>query len=179
MINNIDVEESKSPTNLDEIEKFEELIQAKLPEDYKQFLLKHNGGHPIMDCYKLIEPINERNKEAGIDWFFALYDGDVSNIIKKFNNYKDELPDTLLPIAYDSGGVTCLGIKGEDYGKVYYWTTNYSIWKKEDLDYLYLASNSFKEFINGLFQVDIDRKLNNMIKRYQDGTVIVTPINYI
>jgi hypothetical protein len=173
MINNIEVEEAELPTNLAEVEKFEELIQAKLPEDYKQFLLKHNGGHPITNAFKLIQPINDQTNEAGISWFYALYDGEACNIVKKFNTYKDELPDTLLPIGYSSGGVTCLGVKGAEYNKVYYWTTNYSLWKEEDLYRLYLAANSFTEFINGLFQREYDGN-GNFIRRYQDGTVTIT-----
>jgi hypothetical protein len=179
MINIIEVEESKPPTNFSEIEKFEELVEAKLPEDYKQFLLKHNGGHPITDGFKLIQPINEKNKEAGIAWFYALYDGDGSNIIKEFKRSRDELPDNLLPIAHGSGGRTCLGIKGKEYNKVYYWTTNWSFWRGEEYNKLYLAANSFSEFINGMFQIEIDDEKRNVIKRYQDGTVTITPIEYL
>ena len=121
MMNDIEVIESKKPTNLKEIERFEEFIQANLPEDYKQFLLKHNGGHPITDGFKLIKPINDNTKEAGIDWFFALYDGDISNITTEFKRSREQLPDEVLPIGYDSGGKVCLVINGDDYGKLYYW----------------------------------------------------------
>jgi hypothetical protein len=141
MINDIEVEEAELPANLAEIEKFEELIGAKLPKDYKQFLLKHNGGHPVTNGFKLIQSINERTNEAGIEWFYALYDGYVCNIITEFKRCREELPGTLLPIGYSSGGVTCLGIKGKEYNKVYYWTTNYSLWKEEDYNNLYLAAN--------------------------------------
>jgi hypothetical protein len=174
MINDIVVKESKLPTNSIEIKNFEELIGAELPEDYKNFLLMHNGGHPITNGFKLIEPINERTNEAGIDWFYALYDGDGSNIIKEFKRSREELPDNILPIAHDSGGRTCLGIKGEEYNKVYYWTTNWSCWMGEDYNKLCLAANSFTEFINGLFQIEYDGK-GNFIRWYQDGTVTVTP----
>jgi hypothetical protein len=179
MINDIEVEESELPTSLAEIEKFEELIRAKLPEDYKQFLLKHNGGHPIMDGFKLIQPVNEQINEAVIDWFYALYDGEACNIVKKFNTYKNELSENLLAIAYDSGGRTCLGIKGEEYNKVYYWTTNWSFWRGEEYNKLYLAANTFSEFIHGMFQIEIDEEKRNVIKRYQDGTVTITPIEYL
>ena len=174
MINDIEVKESKKPTNLLEIEKFEELIQAKLPEDYKKFLLKHNGGHPTVNVYKLIEPINERNKEASISWFFALYDGEYSNITTEFKYSREKIPDELLPIARDDGGnIICLGIQGDYYGKLYYWTTNYSFWGEEDLNYIYLISNSFTDFINGLYSGEYDGK-GNFIRKYQDGKITVT-----
>ena len=174
MINSIKVIESHAPTNLKEIKKFEKLIQAKLPEDYKQFLLKHNGGHPITNGFELIKPINNKTKEAGISWFFALYDGDVCNITRKFMDSRGGIPDELLPIGYDSGGKTCLGIKGDYYGKLYYWTTNWSWWSGNDYNYLYLIANSFTDFINGLFERKADGK-GNFIRKYQDGRVTITP----
>ena len=173
-MNDIEVIECESPTNLEEIAKFETLIKAKLPDDYKKFLLKHNGGHPVTNGFKLIEPINEKTNEAGISWFYALYNGDVSNITKQFHRTREQLPEELIPIGYDSGGETCLGIAGEYYGQVHYWTTNWSMWKEEDYNYLYLVANSFTEFINKLFEREYDGK-GNFIRRYQDGTVTVTP----
>jgi len=174
MMNNIEVIECERPTTLKEIAKFESLINAKLPEDYKQFLLKHNGGHPVTNGFKLIKPINEKTNEAGISWFYALYNGDVSNITDQFYRTREESLDEIIPIGYDSGGKICLGIAGEYYGKVYYWTTNWSMWKKEDYNYLCLIANSFTEFINKLFERKADGK-GNYIRRYQDGTVTVTP----
>ena len=103
-MNDIEVIECERPTNLEEIAKFESLINAKLPEDYKQFLLKYNGGHPVYDGYKLVKPINEKTNEAGIDWFYALYDGDVCNISKQFYRSREELPEEVIPIGSDSGG---------------------------------------------------------------------------
>jgi hypothetical protein len=174
MMNDIEVIECERPTNLEEIAKFESLINAKLPEDYKQFLLKYNGGHPVYDGYRLVKPINEKTNEAGIDWFYALYDGDVCNISKQFYRSREELPEEVIPIGSDSGGKVCLGIAGEYYGQVYYWTTNWSFWKEEDLNYLFLIANSFTEFVNKLFEIKADGK-GNFIRRYQDGTVTVTP----
>ena len=176
MRNNSEVEECHEPTNLEAIEKFETLIQAKLPNDYKQFLLKHNGGHPVPNSFKLSEPINEKNESIGIAWFYALYDGEVCNITTHFQHSRSKIPDEFLPIAYGSGGELCLGIKGDDYGKLYYWTTNWSCWNKDDLNYLYYVCDSFTDFINGLYECDIDLENGNIIRRYQDGTVTIEPL---
>ena len=160
MVEDIEVEESEIPTNLEAIKKFEELIKVKLPEDYKQFLLKHNGGHPIRDTFRLIEPINDHFNEGGISWFYALYDGDVCNITTNFKHSlaRGESPDKFLPIGYDSGGGNeiCIElIEGDDYGKLYYWTTDWSVWTKDEYNYLYLIANSFTDFINDLYEDDI------------------------
>ena len=169
-MNNIEVRDSKRPTNLEEIEEFEKLIGATLPDDYKQFLLKHNGGHPVVESFDLIEPINEFNPIIGVSWFYALYEGDVSNISREFKLSRDRLTDEYIPIAYNSGGEICIVVRGDKYGRVYYLTTNWSYWKEEELNYLHLVSNSFTEFINGLYHADLEKD-NTWTITYQDGRV--------
>jgi hypothetical protein len=155
MINSIEVIETEKPTDLAAIAAFEELINAKLPEDYKIFLLKHNGGHPIMDTFDLQEPINEFSHRVGVAWFYALYEGDACNLRLWFQSTRDRLPEEYIPIGYDYGGTLCLVVKGEKYGSVYYCTDNWSAWSEEDYNYLYFVSNTFAEFINGLYKSEL------------------------
>ena len=169
-MNNIEVIESKRPTNLEEIAEFEKLIGATLPDDYKQFLLKHNGGHPVMASCDLLEAINEDNLAIDIDWFYALHEGDISNLSKKFKYSRDRLTNEYIPIACDNDGWLCIAIKGENYGKVYYLTTNWSYWKEEDLNYIYLVANTFTDFINGLYNAKLEKDGTWTIT-YQDGRV--------
>jgi hypothetical protein len=174
VINDIAIKESKMSTTIEQIGIFEELIQAKLPEDYKKFLLRNNGGHPTADCYDLIEPINPKNKSCSIDWFYALYDGEFSNLIKEFNKTRDQLPNEFIPIARDNANIICMSVRGDDYNKLYYWTTDWSYWQDEDYNKLYLIANSFSDFINGLYEVDYDEN-DNEIRKYQDGTIKIVP----
>ena len=176
VMNNIEVRESERPTNLEEIAEFEKLIGAKLPEDYKQFLLKHNGGHPLMDTFDLLEPINEHNLTTCMSWFYALYEGDVCNLSltfkysRHYEHSKHILTDKYIPIASCNSDDLCIVIKGEDYGKVFYFTRDWSFWKEEELDRLYLVSNSFTDFINGLKSEELEKDGSWTIT-YQDGRV--------
>jgi hypothetical protein len=52
----IDIVESQPNICLKDIKKFENLIEAKLPSDYKDFLLKANGGSGAKYAFPLIEP---------------------------------------------------------------------------------------------------------------------------
>lgn len=173
MINDIEIIKSQRPTNLEEIAEFEKLIDAKLPEDYKQFLLKHNGGHPVMNGFELIETINDKESSGAVSWFFPLYEGD-SNLLLWFKLTRNKLPDEYIPIGYDNGDSICLVIKGENYGKVYYYTSDWSYWSEEDYNYIYLISNSFTEFINGLYKVEYSKD-HTETRTYQDGTVKIIP----
>jgi hypothetical protein len=174
MMNDIEVLEPERPTNLEEIAEFERLIRAKLPEDYKQFLLKHNGGHPVMDTFDLVEPINKNNTTVGVAWFYALYEGQACNLSLKFEISRDRLPEEYIPIAYDSGGDLCIVVKGENYGQVHYWTTNWSVWNEEDYNYLYFVSNTFTEFINGLYELKLADN-GDYIRREQNGKITIIP----
>jgi hypothetical protein len=74
------------------------------------------------------------------------------------------MPDTMIPIADDGGGnQICLGIKGKERGKVYYWD-HHNEWDEQDYleDYgepmppevkfqnVYLIAKSFEDFIQRL-----------------------------
>jgi hypothetical protein len=158
---NFQVIDAENPTNVEEIHDLERRIRNKLPKDYVEFLLLHNGGHPIRDTYKLIEPIwndVERGSEADIAWFYALYHGEFENINKAiftFKEFSKRIPDELIPIGRSSGGnQICLCIKGPNYGKVYFWDHNWEAeeGKEPTYDNIYLIANSFTDFINSLYE---------------------------
>lgn len=148
----------KESTNIQEIEKFEQLIQSKLPDDYKQFLLKYNGGRPVKnECFKYVETWDgqSRNTSSGVEWFSSMF-----NDIKSSNNIlKGRLPHEMLAIADGfCGNIICLCIKGDNYGKVYYWDHEYEADEDEEPWYenVYLIANSFADFINSLYEYKED-----------------------
>jgi hypothetical protein len=68
---------------------------------------------------------------------------------------KGAIPDTMIPIGHDGGpNQICLGVKGEDRDKVYFWDNDMS-WaaksfqRKPDARYknVYLVAESFEDFI--------------------------------
>jgi SMI1 / KNR4 family (SUKH-1) len=154
------MKECEEPTSVQDIEKFETIINTKLPEDYKSFLLKYNGGRPIKeDCFKYVETINGKTRVtgSGIEWFMALYGGKFNNILKEYNLLKGRIPYEMIPIANGfCGNAICLCIRGANYGKVYYWDHENENPEDDNPWYenVYLIANSFTDFINSLHEYE-------------------------
>lgn len=124
---------------------FEAWLGARLPDDYRAFLLAHNGGTP--------EPAGF---DAGeVDFFFALHDqrwddetpgGHHAHPLQQVAvDWSDEFPERmLLPFACDTRGrLLCVGVHGDDRGKVFLADL------AEDYDPHPLA-DSFTAFFGGL-----------------------------
>ena len=69
------MKECKRSTNVTEIKEFEDFIEAKLPKDYIEHLLKYNGGRSEEDCYPFIELPALDDTIGDIHYFYALYEG--------------------------------------------------------------------------------------------------------
>jgi cell wall assembly regulator SMI1 len=134
------------------LERFEKEIGAKLPEQYREFLICHNGGKPVPSNFL----ISKRKGEDSIEQFYGLNNGPTYQRLNE--NYElsiDRLPSYVIPIGSDDfGNNICIGIKGKNKGKVYF--SNYyiqgGILKKILFGRVKLISESFNEFLNSLYE---------------------------
>jgi len=160
-IKDILIEGTKDQITDSDIEKYIKELNINLPEDYKQHLIKYNGGHPIKDGAPMINPIDESETDIGIDWFLAIYEGESSNFLKAYHTFKiwqKRMPDELIPIANAScGDKICMSVKGDNYGKIYYWEHEIEASEGEEPDYsnVHLIANSFTDFINSLYETEL------------------------
>lgn len=125
----------------------------KLPEDYRNFLKKYNGGYPQPDGFDFA------NGEDGssVDKFLEISDSVNESIIEYFNNYKDRIPENYFPIAKDPGGnLILIGINNAD-SKVYFWDHENEIEEGDipSMDNMHLIACNFKEFIDSLYEIII------------------------
>jgi len=104
------------------IEMVEARLETKLPNAYKEFLRRQNGGY--------LEP-NFFSEAVGVDYLFSAgpnddeYIDDLESIAELFSS-EGEADDVLRPgflvIGEDgTGNRLCLKVSGEDYGAVYFW----------------------------------------------------------
>ena len=150
------------PTNESEIAKFEELVGFRLPDDYRDFLLQHNGGCPEPDAFTL--SIWGFDEEDVVMCFFPMRDlslgtveveefdelrswplhcawEDLQNDLK--NLYEQELDETLLPIGTDgSSNYFCLVLDGPRRGNV--------LFLEHEMAETEALAESFTVFIAGL-----------------------------
>ena len=107
----------------------ERRLGVHFPDDYRAFLLRHNGGVPRPGRFR----ISRQAAEAGMEWglvtrFYSVAAGpgrqadDLESMFQTMHEWG--LPDRLVPIADvdDSleGGALCISVRGTDRGRVYY-----------------------------------------------------------
>lgn len=120
---------------------FETKIGAQLPNDYREFLLEHNGGRPEKSAFTAPDdPLEEDSEwvERELVGFYGLHEHDapitqatmdafkLSNAWRDFQ--KDVPGNTLLPISQDtSGSYICLDLGREHFGQVCLFDHEYDV----------------------------------------------------
>jgi len=146
----VKIDTPKPPLSEARLVQVEEKIGIRLPEQYRRFLLKYNGGQPIPASFHY-------KTEAGpysgsmVDWFLAIYDGEYNNFESWFELCKGEqprVPANLVPIAHDPGGnLICISVSGSDQGAVYFWDHENEAEDEPDYRNVHLIDDTFDEFL--------------------------------
>lgn len=141
------VEGSQQPLTERDISMLEAQTGIKLPDDYKQFLLQHNGGRPSPKRFVT----RDKKVESMVAKFIPLADIPDDNLREEIEGITQarQIPANLIPIAIDpADNRVVLSVSGKDCGKVYYWS-----WDEEDEDhepsynYMRLIADSFNDFV--------------------------------
>ncbi len=143
-----------------EIEKIEKYIGLKFPKEYREHLLRYNGGQCSPNVFSFVE--NGVKTESCIDWFLAIYEGENDNLKDYITILKIEekrIPRHIVPIAHDPGGnQICISCGSLDYGYIYFWDheneVDYTVSGDDDYSNLYLIAKSFNEFLNSLTSLE-------------------------
>lgn len=60
------------PLTEDRLSRLEARLKTRLPDDYRQFLLRHNGGQPTLGRFRY--EIDGEPQESILEWLFAVHD---------------------------------------------------------------------------------------------------------
>lgn len=144
------------PATESDVRKFESLIEARLPEDYRAFLLEHNGGETDPNIFF----ISEEQGSDILDRLLALIkEPEHSSLYWSYDCYLGRMPSNIIPIGDDPGGNNvCISVSGADYGSIYFWDHDGEPEEDEQPYYenLYLMAASFSEFLNNLYESSDD-----------------------
>jgi cell wall assembly regulator SMI1 len=105
-----------------EITLLEQELEAKLPQDYLDFLQFSNGGHPEVDTFYVTT--GRVVQDWGISRFFNLTPEQPSSeeLTHNLRWFWAEVANGLLPIANDGGGnLICLDLRDGSYGSILLW----------------------------------------------------------
>jgi cell wall assembly regulator SMI1 len=129
------------------IEQLELEAGISLPDDYKAFLLKHNGGEPNVSKFKT----KDSKVESYVSFFLPITSMVEDNLLEEIEGitHAGQIPANLIPIASDpADNRIVLSVDGDDCGKVYYWA-----WDEEVEDHvasykrMRLIAESFSDFL--------------------------------
>ena len=109
------------PASDEQVTTFERRIGAKLPEDFRSFLLLHNGGKPNPKRFST----SDGKIESMVSIFFPLSGETDETLVAEYEKFtlRDQLPPNLLSIAKDpTDNRITIAFQGDDVGAVYYWS---------------------------------------------------------
>lgn len=137
------------PISVNEVHKYEIKYGVSLPDDYRQFLMKYNGGFRPNPCIVLVADSESKVLYADIDQFIGVVDVPeycrqaVEHLASAGIDYHE-----FFPIADDSTKNSFfMSLRQQDYGSVYYWNSDYEF----DLSFsVYKVADSFTTFIQAL-----------------------------
>ncbi len=110
----------------------EEKIGYQLPAEYKLFLLKHNGGRPVLDGVRY-----ENEHFDFVGHFYAIR-GEMyhDDLLRQIEEYKDMIPKGYLPIGESPGGdVFCISLKEPTKGALFHWDHEQANYDGEPWEY--------------------------------------------
>ncbi len=154
----VQISRSKPPVAAEEVLRAENTIGESLPEDYKRFLLEHNGGRPVPAGFPIRwnKPELARGAEFGmVGDFYAIYEGKPVNLLEGFRSHGTRIPKGAIAIARDPGGnLILLGLSGEHRGKVFFWLHDMDPeYDETAFENLGVIANSFDEFLQSLLEI--------------------------
>ena len=134
-----------SPTDL---EKVENKVGYQLPQEYKSFLLKHNGGRPLLDA------VRYKNEHFDFVAYFYAIRGEMyhDDLARQIGEHEDMIPEGYLPIAESPGGdVFCISLKESTMGAIFHWDHEEANYDGEPWEYnMTKLAPSLTKFIEGL-----------------------------
>lgn len=127
---------------------FEARTGISLPEDYRTFLLRFNGGRPVPDAFD----IPDRATRVRLDVLLGINpDNAAVDIEQELNDLEGRLPEGFIPIGRDPGGCPLLLCTlGEERGKLYYWDMDYILDATDEEGNTYEIAEGIHEFLEGL-----------------------------
>lgn len=133
---------------------FESNVGFQLPQDYREFLLRSNGGEPVNPVFRFLASDGPYTDSA-VRYFFSISDKLTFSLAHKYGIYSGagRIAKEMLPIAADSGGnLVLLALAGPDAGKVFFWDHEIEalVDNPASVEHLTLIAKSFREFCDEL-----------------------------
>ncbi len=127
------------------IARLESELGFPLPDDYRRFLVDFNGGRPEPSGF-LFET-SEGSSDSAIRYFFTLDNDEYYGILENLRDYKDRIPEGLMPIACDPfGNLVLIDLGAKAVGTIYFWDHEKESMEEPTWDNISTVARSFTVF---------------------------------
>ena len=134
------------PYTEEELKDLEMNLGVTLPGDYRRFLLQCGGGQPANTVFQQRDKQGKLVRAILVNVFLGNSPVSGADLFSRHAVLSDRIPSDCLPIASNGGSdYLCLGIKGNNYGKVFMW------WKDGEADIGAKPTHKNIEFIADSF----------------------------
>ena len=128
-------------SSIDTIESVEHRLQITLPDDFKKFVLKYDGGYPHPNHFTVDGKVEIFNNLLSLD------ENECGNIYEVLKDLQDRIGDQLIPFAEDGfGNLLCFDYSADK--TIVFWDheKNYDDFKESTI-----VCSSFSSLIENLF----------------------------
>lgn len=156
---NLEFSKWNPPATSEQIAETERMLGAELPRDYREFLLKINGG--LISTNPSFTANDHSNTPE--EWILKRLMGvepcesaSISSQLGAFD-FNERVPNLIIPIGILKADYRmCLSLRKIDYGYIYMWGPNHLLSGDEEepieqtMKDLFLVAKSFSEFLGVL-----------------------------
>lgn len=152
MVKMLDTYNNLSPKD---IKGFEIINNVKLTNNYKEFLLKWNGGTPEPTIFVISEEVGP----SAMNYFYSIGDIENDNDLEEcLDIYEFRLPTGFISIGDDAGGnAILLGVSEPHYDHIYFWDhENESDLDEPDMSNMHFLADNIWSFLDKLYEDESD-----------------------
>jgi hypothetical protein len=137
---------------LQDIEALESRKQLSLPDDYKKFLLRSNGGRPTPAGF---EVPGWPGRASSVHEFYGIHSREHCNLEFWIDEHSDRLPAGFITIGSDPGAnALCMATTGKNRGKIYYWDSSPDWDLPPESGTMFLVGEDIDHFLENLKDPD-------------------------
>jgi hypothetical protein len=146
------------PLSQGQIAALEAELRVALPEDYRAFLARYNGGRPEPSFF----PIHGFGASAfgEIQRFFSVGGpAEVPDLAWYYRTLWGRIAVDLFPIAGDgSGNIICISLAGVNRGAVHFWDHD-NEYSPPGYDNVHFVAESFTKFLDSIYFEDLSEEI--------------------
>ncbi len=128
----------------DKIEEYESIVNMKLPNDYKQFLVNTNGGQFVNEFHTFW--VKELKQDIGIDVLFGFDNLRSLCLTNWYEEYIEDLPENTIIIGNSINAGLILLIWQDDWKGIFLWDHCLDLKQSTEEDCLYRIADQFNLF---------------------------------